>query len=75
MKNFKKFLLASCYGLGTFGIEIGTQMKCNDYIDNDYDDDSKLERICHFVGIMTEHTVLMVAMFGALNKLARKVFK
>ena len=75
MEKFKKFLLVSCYGLGTFGIEIGTQMKCDDQIDNDYDDDSKLKRICHFVGIMTEHTVLMVAMFGALNKLSKKVFK
>ena len=75
MEKFKKFLLVSCYGLGTFGIQIGTQMKCNDYIDNDYDDDSKLERICHFVGIMTEHTVLMVAMFSALNKLASKMIK
>lgn len=72
MKKFEKFLLGSCYGLGLFGIQIGTQMKCNDYIDNDYDDDSKLERICHFVGIMTEHTVLVVAMLEFLSKLASK---
>ena len=75
MKNFKKFLLASCYGLGTFGIQMGSQMKINDYFDNNYDDDSKTERFCHLVGIITEETILYVAMFGALNKLARKVFK
>lgn len=72
MKKFEKVLLGSCYGLGLFGIQIGTLMKCNDYIDNDYDDDSKLERICHFVGIMTEHTVLVVAMLEFLSKLASK---
>lgn len=72
MEKFKKFLLVSCYGLGLLGIQIGTQMKCNDYIDNDYDDDSKLERICHFVGIMTEHTVLVVAMLGTLSNIASK---
>jgi len=75
MKKFNKFLLVCCYGLGTVGIQLGTQMKCNDYIDNDYDDDSKLERICHFVGILTEDAILKVAMFSALNKLASKMRK
>lgn len=75
MEKFKKFLLGSIYVLGTVGIQMGTQTKIDDYFDNNYYDNSKYERICHFVGIMTEHTVLMVAMFGALNKLSRKVFK
>lgn len=75
MKNFKKFLLISCCGLVTFGIQIGSQMKINDYFDNNYDDDSKTERFCHLVGIITEETILYVAMFSALSKLASKMRK
>lgn len=75
MEKFKKFLLISCYGLGVFGIQIGLQMKCNDYIDNDYDDDSKLERIGHFVGITTEYIVLVLAMLEFRSKLASKMIK
>lgn len=47
MEKFNKFLLVCCYGLGTVGIQLGSQMKCEDYIDNNYDDDSKTERFCH----------------------------
>lgn len=72
MKKFEKFLLGSCYGLGAFGIQIGAQMKIDDYFDNNYDDDSKLERIGHIVGIITEEAILYVAMFSALNKLSSK---
>lgn len=75
MEKFNKFLLVCCYGLGTVGIQLGSQMKCEDYIDNNYDDNSKTERFCHFVGILTEDAILMVAMFSALNKLASKMRK
>ena len=75
MKKFNKFLLASCYVLGTVGIQLGSQMKIDDYFDNNYYDNSKLERFCHFVGILTEDVILKVAMFEALNKLSSKMRK
>ena len=75
MKKFNKFLLVCCYGLGTFGIQLGLQMKIDDYFDNKYDDDSKTERFCHLVGIITEEAILYVAMFSASSKLASKMRK